>query len=254
MVCEQPVRVLGQVRRFPDSTVSGFVRHQAMYVLHYAPDNASLIIRLALEELGAPYRTALVDRRVGDQRSPAFLEKNPNGLIPALETPDGVLFETGAALLWLCDRHGGLAPVPHSSARGDFLKWLFFCSNTLHANLRGLFYPQYFVGPDHAAQKCLTAQLQDNLIHDFGIIDKCLPETPDVDALDLYVAACLRWAQIYGPEDRNWADLAKWPRLLARILRLEARPSVAALVKAEGLGARPFTRPHRPTPPEGSAQ
>jgi glutathione S-transferase len=28
-----------------------------MYLLHYAPDNASLAVRLALEELGVPYRT-----------------------------------------------------------------------------------------------------------------------------------------------------------------------------------------------------
>lgn len=224
-----------------------------MYVLHYAPDNASLIIRLALEELHVPYRTVLVDRRVVDQRSPEYLEINPNGLIPALETPDGVVFETGAALLWLCDRHGRLAPAPEAAKRGDFLKWLFFCSNTLHANLRGLFYPQYFVGQNSDAQKALFSQLQANLTRDFGIINTFVPDTSDIHALDLYIAACLRWAQIYGPANRKWVDLAKWPRLLARISRLEARPSVAALVKAEGLGAFPFTRPSRPTPPEGSA-
>ncbi|MEY8839828.1 glutathione S-transferase, partial [Cribrihabitans sp. XS_ASV171] len=30
--------------------------------LHYAPDNASLIIRLALEEMRLPYQAVLVDR------------------------------------------------------------------------------------------------------------------------------------------------------------------------------------------------
>ena len=38
-----------------------------MYVLHYAPDNASLIVRLALEEMGLPYRTVLVDRARREQ-------------------------------------------------------------------------------------------------------------------------------------------------------------------------------------------
>ena len=37
--------------------------------LHYAPDNASLCIRLALEELGLPYETVLVDRATQAQRS-----------------------------------------------------------------------------------------------------------------------------------------------------------------------------------------
>ena len=52
--------------------------------LHYAPDNASLVIRLALEELGIPYDTVLVDRRSGQQKSAGYLALNPNGLIPVL--------------------------------------------------------------------------------------------------------------------------------------------------------------------------
>ena len=59
------------------------------YLLHFAPDNASLCIRLALEELRLPYQTALVDRDINAQRSPAYLALNPNGLIPVLETPHG---------------------------------------------------------------------------------------------------------------------------------------------------------------------
>ena len=53
--------------------------------LHYAPDNASLIVRLALEEAGLPYRTVLVDRAANAQRSPAYMALNPAGRIP----PDG---------------------------------------------------------------------------------------------------------------------------------------------------------------------
>ncbi|MCB2144531.1 MAG: glutathione S-transferase N-terminal domain-containing protein, partial [Rhodobacteraceae bacterium] len=67
-----------------------------MYVLHYAPDNASLIVRLVLTELNQPFETALVDRRVRAQDGAAYRALNPNGLIPALETPGGAIFETGA--------------------------------------------------------------------------------------------------------------------------------------------------------------
>ena len=71
------------------------------YVIHYAPDNAVLIIRLALEQRGLPYHAQLVDRAAQAQRAPAYLALNPNGLIPVLETPQGPLFETAAILLWL---------------------------------------------------------------------------------------------------------------------------------------------------------
>ena len=57
------------------------------YRLHYAPDNASLIIRLALEEIGVPYETVLVDRRSRAQDTTAYRALNPAGLIPVLETP-----------------------------------------------------------------------------------------------------------------------------------------------------------------------
>ena len=67
------------------------------YVLHYAPDNASLIIRMALDHRGLPYRTQLVDRASQEQSSAAYRALNPNGLIPTLETPQGPLFETGAS-------------------------------------------------------------------------------------------------------------------------------------------------------------
>ena len=68
------------------------------YTLHYAPDNASLIIRLALEAQGVAYDTCLVDRAAQGQSAPAYRALNPHGLIPALQTPDGPMFETGAIL------------------------------------------------------------------------------------------------------------------------------------------------------------
>ena len=80
--------------------------------LHYAPDNASLCIRLALLELDLPFEAVLVNRSIRAQKSAPYLALNPNGLIPVLETPDGPLFETGAILLWLSDTYGGLMPGP----------------------------------------------------------------------------------------------------------------------------------------------
>ncbi|MDP4990215.1 MAG: glutathione S-transferase N-terminal domain-containing protein, partial [Marivita lacus] len=109
------------------------------HVLHYAPDNASLVVRLVLEELRLPYRTALVDRSVSAQQGAAYKRLNPVGRIPALETPDGPIFETAAICLWLADRHregACLSPDLTDPQRGTFLSWLFFLSNTVHAEMR----------------------------------------------------------------------------------------------------------------------
>ena len=63
-----------------------------IYVLHYALDNPSLIIRLALLEIKVPFETRLVDRRIKEQSSKAFLKFNPYGSIPVLETGHITLF------------------------------------------------------------------------------------------------------------------------------------------------------------------
>ncbi|GFE48762.1 glutathione S-transferase [Roseobacter cerasinus] len=224
------------------------------YILHYAPDNASLVIRLALEELAVPYRTHLVDRHQGGQRAPAHLALNPNGLIPALETPEGAMFETGAILLWLADRHGGLAPSPDSPDRGDLLKWLFYLSNTLHPALRRLFYPGSYIGDDPAHQARLQTETRQNILSHLKILEAHWRPTAEPTVLDLYLAPMLRWVQIYPQDsDRSWFDLASFPALHHVASRLESRASTRTAQAAEGLGPTPFTAPQAPNPPEGSA-
>lgn len=230
------------------------------YTLHYAPDNASLIIRLALEQLGLPYRTRLVDRASRAQRAAAYLALNPNGLIPVLETPQGPIFETGAILLWLGDRHAGLAPAPDHPARADYLKWLFYVSNTLHPALRMMFYPDKYIGADAAAQIALRRGLQPTIRTALTLLDKLATEPPqgfDGDlpqALQFCLAACLRWCALYPADtDRGWFTLRDTPALARMCVRLETLPCTAALQSAEGLGPTPFTTPHYATPPQGSA-
>ena len=228
------------------------------YVLHYAPDNASLIIRLALDHLGLPYRTALVDRAARAQDSAAFRALNPAGRIPVLETPQGPLFETGAILLWLADTHGGLGPAPDDPGRGDFLKWLFFLANTPHASLRKMFYAERFIAPAHT--EALRAGLGAELARDFATLEALAATKPSIlgaeapTVLDFYLVALLRWSALYPTDaDRSWFDLSRYPALQAIAVRIETLPCTHRLQSAEGLGDTPFTQPRYPTPPEGSA-
>ncbi len=230
------------------------------YRLHYAPDNASLVIRLALEELGIPYETILVDRRAETQNSAEYRTLNPNGLIPVLETPDGSIFETAAILLWLADRYGALAPPVASGQRGGFLKWLFFASNTLHADMRMLFYPEKYIGPDRSQQQQLRQTQWQRLQGHLSNLDQAAGDNPswlggtNPSILDIYLACQLRWMALYPKEcDRSWFKLANYPHLHTLCARLELRDSVKVARNAEGLGATPFTNPTPANPPEGSA-
>src|SRR5690606_4337451 len=121
-------------------------RRKRMYVLHYCPDNASLAVRIALEELGQPFTARLLDRDAGEQDAPFYRALQPLGLIPALETPDGPMFETAAILLWLADRHGALAPSVASPDRAAFLVWCFFAGSHLHPGVLQIIYAERFAG------------------------------------------------------------------------------------------------------------
>ena len=226
------------------------------YRLHYAPDNASLCVRLALLRAGAPFETALVDRRTRQQDGPAFRALNPNGLIPALETPDGPLFETGAILLWIADRHGvGLAPGPEDAGRGRFLGWLFWLANTLHPALRIIFYPERHVAGDTGP---LVARTRERIAAMLDVLEAEAPRLrPWLGAegsslLDCYLCPQLRWLALYPQGETDWFDLTCWPALHAVAEKMDTRPETIAAQRAEGLGPTPFSAPVLPDPPEGS--
>ena len=224
-----------------------------MYTLHYAPDNASLIVRLALDGAGIPYRAALVNRAVGQQDSPAYRALNPTGMIPVLETPEGPIAETGAILLWLSDAHH-LGPLPGEAGRLAFLQWLFYLSNTAHAEIRTLFYPHRYapVEAHPAHQEIMSARM---LVH-FGLLDAAARQHPTLFApgrpLGIYAVVLTRWARLYPPDTPPWLDLAAFPALEALARGQEARVETPVVARAEGLGPHPFTRPEQPNPPEGS--
>ncbi len=229
------------------------MRMDDMLRLHYAPDNASLCVRLALEETALNYETVLVDRSKKAQKSQGFLAMNPNGLIPVLETPEGPMFETGAILLWLSEQSGGLMPAPGHPGRAHALQWLIWLSNTLHPAARMLFYPDQYSDSDAEAFRRITRQrltgqldLLENARH-AAWIDA---DAPSVQGC--YLAPMLRWLALYGgPTD--WFVLDRWPRLQAFAKRIEQRNAARRSATAEGLGPTPFSNPTPCHPPEGSA-
>lgn len=83
--------------------------------------------RWACEELGLPYRTRLISAR---QRPEWFYAEQPWGQVPVVRDSDARLFESGAILLHLAERGGGLLPLA-GQARADVLAWLFAAYNSI---------------------------------------------------------------------------------------------------------------------------
>ena len=79
-------------------------------------------VRWALEEVGQPYEVRLVSFRA--MKEPAHLALNPFGQIPTYEEGDLALFETGAIVFHIADRHPGLLP-DDANARARAITWMF---------------------------------------------------------------------------------------------------------------------------------
>ncbi|WP_448580421.1 glutathione binding-like protein [Thermaurantiacus sp.] len=98
-----------------------------MYDLHYWPTPNGHKVTLFLEELELPYRLVPVNIRTGAQFAPDFLKIAPNNRMPALvDRETGVhLFESGAILLWLADKHRAFI-AEAGQPRAEVLQWLFW--------------------------------------------------------------------------------------------------------------------------------
>lgn len=85
-------------------------------------------VRWALEEVGQPYDVRLVSFRA--MKEPAHLALHPFGQIPTYEEGNLALFETGAIVLHIAERHGGLLPTD-ADARARAIAWMFAAVNTV---------------------------------------------------------------------------------------------------------------------------
>ena len=85
-------------------------------------------VRWALEEVGQPYDVRLVSFE--EMKQPAHLALHPFGQIPTYEEDDLVLFESGAIVLHLAERHAGLLP-DDANARARAISWMFAALNTV---------------------------------------------------------------------------------------------------------------------------
>lgn len=232
-------------------------------VLYYAPDNASLIIRLLLEELELSYRTVLVDRSINAQKSAEYLKLSPAGLIPVCIIDGEPVFETGAILLTLADAQDKFSISISDTRRSQFLKWLFFLSNNLHADLRQRFYPEKYVGKDSAAINAFAEITLQRLVERFETFDSLYRNCSgpflfgvEPTVIDFYLSVCFRWAQLYPLNQQSMESefpAERFKGIVGMVQQLEQRPAIQLACEKEGITGKFFSVPALADPPEGVA-
>ena len=105
-----------------------------MIRLYTAPTPNGRKASIALEEIGVPYEVVRVDIASDDHPTPEFLALAPNHKIPVIDDDGLVIWESGAILLHLAEKHGKLLPAD-PTGRIAAIQYAFFQTGGLGPNL-----------------------------------------------------------------------------------------------------------------------
>jgi glutathione S-transferase len=175
-------------------------------------------VRWALEEVGQPYEVRLVSFRA--MKEPAHLAIHPFGQIPTYEEGELSLFETGAIVLHIAERHAGLLLLD-ANARARAITWMFAALNTVEPPILELGTARLLESdkPWHAERLPLV----ENRVR--ARLNQLSARLGDADWLDgafsagdlLMVSVLLRL--------KSSDILDEFPNLAAYVVRGEARPA-----------------------------
>ena len=100
-----------------------------MLKVHFAPNSRAGRIIWLLEELKLPYEVNRMDFHPKDLKSEEHRSRHPLGRIPVLDDGDVRIYESGAIVEYVLERHknGNLKPDVSSNTYPNYLQWFHYC-------------------------------------------------------------------------------------------------------------------------------
>ena len=183
-------------------------------------------VRWALEEVGQPYEVRLVS--FSEMKEPAHRALHPFGQIPTYEEGDLALFETGAIVFHIAERHAGLLP-DDANARSRAIAWMFAALSTVEPLIVDRDIVKYAErGKSWRDER--MAMVNDRIRVRLGELSNRLGDAEWLDgafsAADLLMVHVLRRLEGSGL-------LEEYPSLAAHIARAEARPAYKRAFEAQ---------------------
>ncbi|MEX2643585.1 MAG: glutathione S-transferase family protein [Acetobacterales bacterium] len=180
-------------------------------VFYTNPMSRGRIVRWMLEEVGAGYRTELLDYGT-TMKASAYLAINPMGKVPAIVHRGTTVTETAAICAYLADAFpdAGMAPPP--AGRGAYYRWLFFAAGPLEAAVSNR-----FLGVDPPADKRAMVGYGS-----YGAVLDTLEKAVSgslylagerFSAADLYVGSHLGWGMEFGTIEKRPAFVDYYTRV-----------------------------------------
>jgi glutathione S-transferase len=175
-------------------------------------------VRWALEEVGLPYDVRPLS--FGAMKEPAHLALHPFGQIPTYEDGDLALFESGAIVFHIAQRHAGLLPED-ANARARAITWIFAALSTVEPPIVDREIVTY-AERDKSWRDERMAMVEDRIRVRLGELSARLGRADWLDgafsAADLLMVHVLQRLKGSGILD-------EYPNLSAYVARAEARPA-----------------------------
>ncbi|RVE91110.1 glutathione S-transferase family protein [Sinorhizobium meliloti] len=175
-------------------------------------------VRWALEEVGQPYGVRLLSFKA--MKAPAHLALHPFGQIPTYEEGDLALFESGAIVFHIAERHAGLLP-DDANARARAITWMFAALNTVEPPIVDREVAEYLEGDETWYEQRLPF-IDERIRKRLGELSGRLGNADWLDgafsAGDLLMVTVLRRLEGSG-------ILEEYPNLSAYVARGKARPA-----------------------------
>lgn len=195
------------------------------YTLYTARGSCALAVHIALCEADAPFEIARIDTRAGEQRSESYLALNPKGRVPALATPQGVLTEVPALLVYIaqCHPQARLAPLDDPYAFARLQSFNAYLSSTVHvAHAHGPRASRWADEPE--AQAAMKRKVPETMTAAAAMLESMI-EGPWVFG-ERYTIADPYLYTIAGWMEDDGVDTTAFPKLLAQRALCAQRPAV----------------------------
>ena len=178
-------------------------------------------VRLALEQLGLPYRWVEVDPGRGETRTPEFLARNANGKVPTLELEDGShLAESNAILNYLAD---GSALLPQERLqRARVLQWMFF-EQYSHEPYVAVARAIVRYQPPDSPRRAELPRLLERGNHALAVMERHLEREPFFAAGRYTVADIALYAYTHCAADGGF-ELSAYPAIGRWLQRVRSQP------------------------------
>jgi GST-like protein len=194
-----------------------------MLKLYTAPTPNGRKVSIALEELGVPYEVERIDINAPEHPTPEFLRINPNQKIPAIEDDGLVIWESGAILLRLAEKHGKLLPAD-PKGRWEAIQYAFFQTGGLGPNLGRL--AAQVRRPEQERNTEMVQIFSGEVDRILGVIDHVLEDGRPFLAGEYSVGDIMHFPWIAPLRGLGARQLMDRERVLAWHERVAERPAV----------------------------